>query len=192
VRDIYLGDSYDIVKRFWRAVLRHVAPLYAHPKFVPDTLQEDFTALTEIPLLNLQRLPPEHFGVLLDPDTGIPHPNARSQRVSRKHAPLKFISELFSDCGALYVVCFDQSRVRSKIEKLETQHEKKRKHLFSLGVFSFYYVSHAPFLFMAKQDDIITKVRKAILDAGVPETAGGRIRLQSINSRAPMPHSGRR
>lgn len=182
MRDIYLGDSYDIVKRFWGAILRDVAPLYAHPKFVPDDLQDDFTKLTKIQILDLQNLPPEPFGVLLDPDTGIPSPDARSRKSSRKHASLNFISELFSQPEVLYVVCFDQARVRSKTNKLEMQHEAKRNHLLDLGIYSFYYLSHAPFLFLAKRRDIIQKVRKTIVDAGVPETAGTRIRLQSIIS----------
>src|SRR6266478_6504291 len=33
VHEKYLGDSYDLVKRFWCESLGPVAPLYAHPRF---------------------------------------------------------------------------------------------------------------------------------------------------------------
>lgn len=30
VCELYLGDSYDLIKRFWSESLRSIAPLYAH------------------------------------------------------------------------------------------------------------------------------------------------------------------
>lgn len=51
----FLGDSYDMVKRFWADLLRHTAPLYADPRFYQDDdkskevgLQREFTRLTGI------------------------------------------------------------------------------------------------------------------------------------------------
>ena len=35
----WLGDSYDLVKRFWKKSLEPVAPLYSHPRFVPSTIR---------------------------------------------------------------------------------------------------------------------------------------------------------
>src|SRR5438552_17254728 len=45
VHEKYLGDSYDLVKRFWCESLGPVAPLYAHPRFVPSLLMLLFFSL---------------------------------------------------------------------------------------------------------------------------------------------------
>jgi hypothetical protein len=55
VRGIYLGDSYDIVKRFWSESLRAVAPLLAHPRFVPADIRMQYTSVTSIPVLDTDK-----------------------------------------------------------------------------------------------------------------------------------------
>jgi len=63
MREDYLGDSYDLVKRVWCQTLRDIAPLYAHPRFVPQELQTKYTAVTGIPIL--QSAHESSFGILL-------------------------------------------------------------------------------------------------------------------------------
>jgi hypothetical protein len=46
----YLGDSYDMVKRFWADILRPIAPLCAHPDFIPEPVRERFLRLTGMTL----------------------------------------------------------------------------------------------------------------------------------------------
>jgi hypothetical protein len=65
----FLGDSYDLVKRFLAQTVNPIATIYAHPKFVPEEMREKYTKLTTIPVLG--SAPEGRFGILLDPDTGI-------------------------------------------------------------------------------------------------------------------------
>ena len=54
MHDKYLGDSFDIVKRFWREQLACVAPLYAIPGSCRTHSGIGSLTLTTIPVLNLQ------------------------------------------------------------------------------------------------------------------------------------------
>jgi hypothetical protein len=94
LRGIYLGDSYDLVKRFWAESLRQVAPLHAHPRFVPLGIRAHYTSVTSIPVLDTNELPDGLFGVLLDPHTGIPQPSESSTEATASHAPLLFIMQV--------------------------------------------------------------------------------------------------
>ncbi len=189
MRDIYLGDSYDIVKRFWACALRHVAPMYAHPRFVPADLCPQFSQLTTIPILDPDHPPDGPFGLLLDPHTGIPLPDARCQKVSIALAPVSFIAELFTNLAPAFITCFDQThdRHRSKDLGIDDQREAKRDALYTFGIYSFYYLSHAPFLFMARDLDTLTRVRNGLTAIGIPEQTPSTIRIQPIQASKPEP-----
>jgi len=60
MRETYLGDSYDLVKRFWYESLKSIAPLYAHPRFVPPAIHSKYTAVTSISILDVR--PVGQFG----------------------------------------------------------------------------------------------------------------------------------
>jgi hypothetical protein len=169
VRRIFLGDSYDLVKRFWSEGLRSVAPLYAHPQFVPEEIRPEYTAITSVPVLDTDRLPDKPFGVLLDPDTGIPFPSESRARARRSHAPLPFIVGVHQDLRPLYVVCFDQSYHRRQEASRQQQLEKKREFLRQRGLSSFYYQSHAPFLFTADDVETLTAIRSRLVSLGIPQ-----------------------
>ncbi len=106
MKDAYLGDSYDLVKRFWREQLRCVAPLYFHPKFIRPSSHNRFTKLTTIPVLDLDHLPKTKYGLLLDPDTGIP--DAENVKASFTHAPLRCIAKINKKLKPEYMIYFDQ------------------------------------------------------------------------------------
>ncbi len=184
MRDIYLGDTYDIVKRFWASILREIAPIYGHPRFVPSGLHAQYSALTTLPFLDLKRLPEPPFGLFLDPHTGIPLPDARSQNVTLALAPVSFIAEQFAHLEPVYIVCFDQAhdRRRSKDLGLGEQREAKRDALLLMGIYSFYYLSHASFLFMATSTGMLTLVRNVLIAAGIPEQTASTVRLQLIHA----------
>src|SRR5437867_2849648 len=77
MREKYLGDSYDLVKRFWAESLSPVGRLLAHPGFIPAEMRAQYTLITNIPMLdslNSQNIDSRGFGLLMDPDTGIPLP----------------------------------------------------------------------------------------------------------------------
>jgi hypothetical protein len=159
----YLGDSYDLVKRFFAQVLSQVAPLYAHPGFVPEEIQEHFTDLTSIRILREGQ--DGDFGILLDPDTGIPLDPGRP--CTRKHAPIDFVVE--ATRKATYLICFDQSHHRKHALDPKGQRAWKREQLRKNGIPSFYYESHAPFLFAARDGRTLKELRKRLIHAGIPE-----------------------
>jgi hypothetical protein len=169
MKGAYLGDSYDIVKRFWSESLQTVAPLYAHPRFVPADIHVRYTAVTTIPILKNGKPPEGSFGLLLDPHTGIPLPAEDPAEVNAAHAPLQFIVRVNEQLRPAYMICFDQSYHRHhELSRLE-QLERKREFLQKRGVGSFYYYSHAPFLFMAAKVETLTAVLSRLISLGVPQ-----------------------
>lgn len=168
MRGIYLGDSYDLVKRFWAESLRQVAPLHAHPRFVPPGIRAQYTAVTSIPVLNIDELPDGLFGILLDPHTGIPQPSEFSTEATASHAPLLFITQINERLRPAYMICFDQSYHRRHENSRHEQLEMKQEFLRRRGISSFYYDSHAPFLFMAEEAKTLAAVRSRLVLLGVP------------------------
>jgi hypothetical protein len=158
----YLGDSYDFVKRFLGEALRPIAKLYAHPKFVPAELREKYTRVTAIPMYCDGQQ--NKFGILLDPDTGIAIRGA-----TRRHTSLQFIVELTKEIDPEYIVCYDQSYYRKHDLDREGQRREKLKFLREHNLLSFYYVSHAPFLFVARDRGVLDSVFQCLTGAGVPE-----------------------
>ena len=170
MKDIYLGDSYDLVKRFLRDSLESVAPLYAHPDFVPAKIRADYTKLTLIPIFDIAQHPSGDFGLLLDPDTGIPLPKAIGRKTSRAHATLEFIVEINQELHPKYMICFDQSHHRVADLAKDKQRADKMAKLEEAGIHCFYYVSHACFLFMSKDEQTVDDLRQQLIAAGIPST----------------------
>lgn len=170
MREMYLGDSYDIVKRFWADALKSLAPLYSHSRFVPIGIRQRYTTLTSIPILDSDSPPDFDFSLLLDPDVGIPSPSEGYVRASNFHAPLSFIAELNAQLSPVCMICFDQSYHRRLELTREAQRDKKRLVLNERGISSFYYVSHAPFLFMAGSPDNLIKVFEQLVSVGIPRS----------------------
>jgi len=166
MRAKYLGDSYDLVKRFWSESLRDVAPLFAHPRFVPQAIRAQYTGVTSIPILCSP--PNRPFGILLDPDTGIPLPDRPLKQATASHAPLLFLVQTIAELHPDYMVCFDQSYHRRHELSKERQREAKRKFLRERGILSFYYVSHAPFLFMSESVETLAAIGDRLMSLGVP------------------------
>lgn len=167
MREIFLGDSYDLVKRVWCQTLRDIAPLYAHPRFVPQKLQTKYTMVTGIPMLDPAC--DSSFGILLDPHTGIPLPQESVHKATASHAPLSFIMDMNEELHPGYIVCFDQSYHRAGGLTRQQQRSDKRRFLSKRGVLSFYYVSHAPFLFAAAKVEILDAIHARLVSIGIPE-----------------------
>ena len=170
MKQIYLGDSYDIVKRFWAQSLRSIAPLYAHARFIPRALRQEYTAMTTIPILDLEEGKPDSpFGILLDPHTGIPLPSESGfTQTTAAHAPLDLIIKVVVESAPQYLICFDQSHRRVKNYSRELQRRKKMDYLQERGLSAFYYVSHAPFLFVSKNFDSISVILARMSLIGLP------------------------
>lgn len=182
MRDIYLGDSYDLVKRFWREQLMPIAPLLGHPRFVPESLRGRFTLLTTIPFFEPEKTPAAPFGLFLDPHTGIPLPKEGVTKATIEHAPLPFIADEMKRLSPKYAICFDQSHHRQHKLDGDEQKDLKRQCLRERGIASFYYLSHAPFLFMAKAASDLEAVRQRLIDIGIPAETPNGVRLQAVLS----------
>jgi hypothetical protein len=159
----YLGDSYDLVKRFLSQALEPVGTLHAHPEFVPEDIRKEYLNLTGIPILG-DESPEGPFGVLLDPDTGF-----TLGRKTPKHATLKSILDLNQKNHPNYVICFDQSHHRKNELDRDGQRETKMRILWESGLSSFYYKSHAPFLFTSQEEETLSHVVDSLVSAGIPK-----------------------
>jgi hypothetical protein len=169
VRKKYLGDSFDIVKRFWAECLGVVAPLLAHPRFIPAEIRREFETVVGMRVLDPNELPTQPFGLFLDPDTGIPLPTAKLSTATKSHAPLLFIEAEFARLKPRYLICFDQSHDRAcKLPKPD-QRKRKRADLRTRNLSSFYYVSHAPFLFVATDRAVLDSLRHRLIQSGIPK-----------------------
>lgn len=165
----YLGDSYDIVKRFWAERLSLVAPLLAHPRFVPVAIKHQFELLVGMRVLERDETPTGPFGLFLDPHTGIPLPRVARYTATATHAPLAFIEDEFSRLKPRYMVCFDQSHDRVPDLSRSAQRALKRADLTARHLFSFYYVSHAPFLFATSEKGVLESLYRRLVESGIPE-----------------------
>ena len=166
----YLGDSYDIVKRFWAERLGTIAPLFGHPRFVAASLRPAFEKMVNIPILDPNEPRAEAFGLLLDPHTGIPLPTTAMQKATPSHAPVSLIVEELQRLSPKYLICFDQSHDRSSSLGLAEQHAQKQTELQKENISSFYYVSHAPFLFASREVHVLDLVRSHLVDSGIPDS----------------------
>jgi len=166
MRENYLGDSYDLVKRFWCASLKPIAPLYAHARFAPAEIRARYTAVMLIPILESQ--PRGRFGILLDPHTGIPLSDESFDGATGSLASLPFVVQVNKELRPNYMICFDQSYHRQHGLTREDQRDLKREFLRERGIESFYYVSHAPFLFVAPKRKILAGIRDRLTSLGIP------------------------
>ena len=162
----FLGDSYDAVKRLWQELLNETAPLKAENRFIPKELHEDYTSFTKIPIL--EEKPVGCYSIFNDPDTGIRLPKANNQSEGRTHISVELIVKQLKKDGVFCVITFDQSYNRN-IE-LKQQRQAKMQGICEKKCFSFYYVSHASFLFSFSDNKKLNKVKNILLDAGIPET----------------------
>ena len=162
----YLGDSYDLVKRYWAEKLREIAPLYAHPQFVPSDIRDDYKRVVGVEITGEF---PASYGLLLDPDTGIPAPDNPQTNPTFSHAPLPYIVKLIAECKPEYVICYDQSYHRNHRLSKEQQRDEKRRYLRKHKLDSFYYVSHAPFLFLSSRKNVLGNIRKCLRFLGIPD-----------------------
>lgn len=168
----FLGDSYDLVKRFWAENLSSIAPIYADERFISEKIREEYTLITRIPILNPSTAHP--YAIFLDPCTGIPSPKNPARNPTKKRAPLPFIVSVFEKDHPEFLICFDQSFGFNE-EKKHCMKEKLN-HLASRGLHAFYYTSHANFLFVSESDSMISSIKERLLSAGIPnrrlETSG--------------------
>jgi hypothetical protein len=164
----FLGDSYDAVKRLWQETLAEWAPLLAEPRFIPENIRGEFTAFTRIPILADSR--PPIYSILNDPDTGIRLPDRENQSEGLGHVNLATIAGQVKNAEVRCVVTFDQSHHREAGFSPTDQRNAKVLWLQREGLHAFYYVSHAPFLFVFSERTYMKQVQTLLQAAGVPDS----------------------
>jgi hypothetical protein len=108
------------------------------------------------------------FSILNDPDTGIRLPGEENPSEGRTHIAIDSIAGQLRS-GALCVITFDQSDYRNNDMKRDQQRRVKMQAHADKGFLSFYYVSHAPFLFATPDPHSLLQVKTILGNAGIPE-----------------------
>lgn len=155
----YLGDSYDLVKRFFTRELTSLGyRVVADPMFTGTWTEEEksrfFTLVQASPEVN-------HAGrtaLFLDPDTGV-HERQSQQHVS--YARIADETQKFQ-----LVLSFDQSFSRKEAPAAVIQ--RKIEAMRALGCSAIYYDSHARFLFASRSDAVILELRDHLISVGLP------------------------
>ena len=158
----WVGDSYDVVKRFFVGALHSLGyEVYVDPMPTGDWEPSEPAFLAFLGARHVRDLQQSgESALLLDPDTGI---GARS---SRRHTAITNILAHLERHSVVFV--FDQSFSRSA-ESLEQLLHKLRL-LEDAGAHAFYYDSHARFLFCSRSSAKLTALRESLLRTGLPAT----------------------
>ena len=163
----FLGDSYDAVKRLWQQLLSDWAPLYFEPRFLPENIRDAFTRLTGIHAL--MNVPPSKYSILNDPDTGIRLPTGKKKNEGRSHIAVTSIAQQFRPTQPpRCVITFDHSNHRKAELPRKQQRYMKMAALRDHNLASFYYVSHAPFLFAFPNVETSEEFLRRLVCAGIP------------------------
>jgi hypothetical protein len=158
----FLGDSFDIVKRFFIENIKSLGyQVFVDPMFTGEWtgLDRQFYKLVgAVPLGNFVKTG-GRTALLLDPDTGI-----REKR-SKGHITMDILVRHLQQHEIVF--SFDQSFSRAGEPIVEIK--RKLNTLQSLGAVGFYYDSHARFLFAAKSREALMEIEQKLLDTGLPE-----------------------
>lgn len=157
----FLGDSYDLVKRFFAQELRLLQyEVAVDPLFTGDWSGEEDSFLRLIGAKHRKDVTgnTDRTALFLDPDTGVKD-RATRQHVSYEHLAIEANTYKL-------VFAFDQSfsRQGSAREAMST----KLQALTTLGLSALYYDSHARFLFASRQPQAVYELRTHLEIIGIP------------------------
>lgn len=156
----YLGDSYDVVKRFFCGMARSAGySVYVDPMFTGDWTSAQRSAYLRF--LEASAVQPTSAkgpaALLVDPDTGI------RSRPGASHATFDLIVERCRQFALVLV--FDQAFARNQNgRQIMTG---KLKSLRALGVRGLYYDSHARFLLCSLSSSRVMRFQKALIQVGL-------------------------
>jgi len=157
----YLGDSYDVVKRFLCGIARSLGySMYIDPMFTGEWTSSRRTSFFRF--IGARPMPAKGYttpaALLIDPDKGL--------RAQPGPAHTTF-SEVARRCHQYdLVIVFDQSFARGP--KILDDLGSKLLSLRQLGVRGLYYDSHARFLICSKGPGPPMRFRKTLIEAGLP------------------------
>jgi hypothetical protein len=159
----FLGDLYDLVKRFFILELQSLGYAVAiDPMFTGDWAgQEDnFHRLLGLGNPANSELAPSRRSLFIDPDTGL------NERGGRRHVSFHRIEHEVQSYELVFA--FDQSfsRRASPIEVMK----RKMSTLSKSGVRTMYYDSHARFLFASSREEVLREVMNHVVLVGMPRS----------------------
>ena len=163
MRPEFLGDSFDIVKRFFCETLRSLGfAVYIDPLFSGDWSgkEEIFYQFLGVKPNSGVKISPRLTALFLDPDTGI------NEMGSPSH--ISYERLVFESRNHSLVFAFDQAF--SRAGKAEAKVKTKLNALAERGVSAFYYSSHAHFLFVSREDGHLRRLRAQLISLGLPES----------------------
>ena len=159
---LYVGDSYDLVKRFFSQELGKLGyEVAVDPRFTGEWSGQEASFFRLIGAKHVKDLvtPNARRALLMDPDTGI------NEAGGTKHVSFDQIRKAADEYEMVFV--FDQSFSR--------QHDpsavmaKKHDELTKIGLHAMYYDSHARFAFASKNGAEIDELHRHLLGIGLPE-----------------------
>jgi hypothetical protein len=159
----YLGDSYDIVKRFFCEALRrlgymvHIDPMFTGEWAGQETI---FYRFLGVEPCSPTATPCTSKVLFLDPDTGV------NKKGGLWHVSYERVVSEAKKHEIVFV--FDQGFSRGRAPKPQMQ--EKLAAIASLGGSSFYYDSHARFLFVSRERASLEKLRSELLSQGLPSS----------------------
>lgn len=159
----YLGDSYDIVKRFFCEALRSLGyTVYIDPMFTGEWSGQETAFYRFLGVERLTSAPTSSTptALFLDPDTGV------NRKGSRSHVSYKRVVNEAQKHKIVFA--FDQGFSRGTAP--EPQIREKIEALAALGCSAIYYDSHARFLFVSRERSELKKLRSELVGQGLPSS----------------------
>lgn len=174
------GDSYDIVKQ---AMLRWLTPLgtwAVHPMFAKDyrcshpTFANEFRRFLDAPILTQEPIPhkPRRSGyfekslraftqdhLFFDPDKGLALPGSTW---GKEHLTTQELCEIGHNYPGKLVLVYDQSFARMREDKRRFKTNCKLKWLKQRELYGISYYSHANFLLVSKDGDLLERARRTL------------------------------
>jgi hypothetical protein len=161
MRPEFLGDSYDIVKRFFCETLRSLGyTVYIDPLFTGDWSGQEtaFNRFLGVEPFAGAKAASTPTALFLAPDTGV------NEKGSLSHVSYERLVEEAKKHSLVFV--FDQafSRAGDAGPKLQAKLNK----LSNLGCAALYYASHAHFLFVSREPQRLHRLCYELLALGLP------------------------
>ena len=159
----YLGDSYDLVKRFFCRELSLLGYSVTVDPMLTGTWnanERDFYRLIGAEPANREKPILKPAALFLDPDTGV------NPKGGKQHASFE---RLARECANYSLVfAFDQSFSRQA--KAKDVMLEKLSALQARGCHGMYYDSHARFVFVTKERSVLHELHLQLRSLGLPES----------------------
>lgn len=176
------GDSYDIVKRSLLEWLSPCGTWAAHPMFsedCPPAFVKEYAAFLGLPMVTAAPVPASagrnaYFlrliawnatdHLFLDPDTGLALSGSGN---SRRHVTVEELLAIAEGRAGKLTLVFDQSLTRGSEEERRAQALAKLIWLDEHGVSGLTYSSHANFILVSTDKQVLNEAKHTLLRASL-------------------------